>query len=168
MGKIVRRSKDLEEVVEKLINEKSSLKDLKDLNVRVLVFVCDGMKEFAKIRVVPEYWRIIIGELVGEESKENVSMFAYIIEINREWVEKEIGAYLEAVLFHELCHCSVSRKGNSGKIVFGIKDHEVEEFFEVVRDYGEYDVNIRMMGDEIIKLRGIKLRDNSKEKNGGN
>ncbi len=50
----------------------------------------------------------------------------------------------EALLFHELCHCSVDERGDCS-----IAHHDLEEFFEVVKHYGMWKQDIEHFSEQL-------------------
>lgn len=42
------------------------------------------------------------------------------------------------ILYHELCHCSVDFK-DTGEVVYGLRDHEVQDFYAVIKKAQELE-----------------------------
>jgi len=53
-----------------------------------------------------------------------------------------------ALIYHELCHIDVSTN-KKGEKVIKLLPHPVEEFPEVVRNYGLWNAPLRRMGDAV-------------------
>lgn len=65
----------------------------------------------------------------------------FVLEFGRPAFEELTEAQLVAVVHHELCHFGISDTGN-----LWIIPHDVEEFSEVVKIHGAYDLNLMIFG----------------------
>ncbi len=65
----------------------------------------------------------------------------FVLEFGRPAFEELTEAQLIAVVHHELCHFGISDTGN-----LWIIPHDVEEFSEVVKIHGAYDMNLLIFG----------------------
>lgn len=73
----------------------------------------------------------------------------YVLTLDNTWWEGSTPEQKEALVFHELMHCehATDREGelkfqDDGRPVWAIKGHDIEEFREVVRRYGDWSGEI--------------------------
>ena len=80
----------------------------------------------------------------------------FVLEFGRPAFDELTEAQLIAVVHHELCHFGIS---DDGKL--WIIPHDVEEFSEVVKVHGSYDLNLMIFSESLEK--GNSDADNRKE-----
>ena len=70
----------------------------------------------------------------------------FVLEFGRPAFEELTEAQLIAVTHHELCHFGISDEGN-----LAILGHDIEEFSEVVKIHGAYDLNLMIFSESLEK-----------------
>jgi len=66
----------------------------------------------------------------------------YVIEVWQTFWDSASVEAKEALLYHELMHI-ISKETDEGEIKWGIRKHDLEEFFEVAEKYGAWDLAIK-------------------------
>jgi hypothetical protein len=72
----------------------------------------------------------------------------YIVEVWKVAWDSADHATKKALLYHELLHIDPMRK-KDGSIMWGIRDHDVEEFLEVADKYGPWDHSLKTLMESI-------------------
>ncbi|GAN83833.1 putative metallopeptidase [Gluconacetobacter entanii] len=142
-------------VMTRLIDTEGMFSFLKTGEVRIAVF----MRHFPK----EKQGRIVLGELalprfqgglarLGSWLLQRATWFQgpdYILMIDQDWWDGARPEAQEALVFHELMHAehAVDRDGelkfdDEGRPVWSLKGHDLEEFREVVRRYGDWSGEI--------------------------
>ncbi|MCD6148993.1 hypothetical protein J7J18_06505 [bacterium] len=101
------------------------LEHAKEANIRYLKKWSEKSRYLGKCSRATGKWAYLTG-------------YDYVIEV---WADWWAGAELqekEALLLHELRHI-VKSITSQGKVKWGLRQHDVEEFFDVVRIYGAWD-----------------------------
>jgi predicted metallopeptidase len=106
----------------------------------------DGEEKTALARKVVGLHAFLAGEPEG----------FFVLEFGRPAFDSMDEAALIAVVHHELCHFGISDDGN-----LWIIPHDVEEFSEVVKVHGTYDLNLLIFSESLEK--GMSDEANRKE-----
>ena len=61
----------------------------------------------------------------------------FVVEVWGKWWDEATDVQKRALLYHELSHIGYKEKGD-GEIVWKVKEHDVEEFQDVVKKYGPW------------------------------
>lgn len=89
----------------------------------------------------------------------------FVIYLNKEvWNDEEFGKKRQvALLDHELCHAAPvynksgkQKKDIRGNYVFRYRDHEIEEFREIVERHGCYKKDLELFAEALLKKRKKK------------
>lgn len=70
------------------------------------------------------------------------------------------------ILFHELCHCAVDFK-ESGEVVYGLRDHEVQDFYAVIKkaqELGDPEWSRRCAEVAVARHDEIKEKEKAEKK----
>jgi hypothetical protein len=68
-----------------------------------------------------------------------LTQYDYVMEIWDDFWVKATAKQKEALIYHELYHVAFSEDDETGEITWQLKDHELEEFAEVVERYGTWN-----------------------------
>lgn len=91
--------------------------------------------------------------------------YDFVILLNKEvWNDPEFGQKRQrALLDHELCHAAAvynksgkQKKDIRGRFVFRMRDHEIEEFREIVERHGCYKKDLELFAEALLKKRKKK------------
>jgi len=74
--------------------------------------------------------------------------YDYVIEVWGDWWDSAQPQEREALLFHELYHI-VKGETAQGKVKWGLRRHDVEEFHEVARIYGAWDSSLKHFEEQL-------------------
>lgn len=79
--------------------------------------------------------------------------FDFAIVVNRETWDGELDEKQRTALVdHELCHCVQTPKGK-----WAIRDHEIEEFSEVIERHGLWAENVQAFGQAVVEATQQRL-----------
>jgi Putative phage metallopeptidase len=105
---------------------------------------------------------LLLGKCIkASDLQRELSEYDFVILLNKEvWEDKTFGHKRQkALLDHELCHIAqVYRKGkrlknDHGKYVFRLRNHDVEEFSEIVDRHGIWKHDLELFAAALLKRR---------------
>ena len=69
----------------------------------------------------------------------------YVVEVWDGFWKTATQIQKQALLYHELSHIDYKEDKDTGEITWKIKRHDVEEFFDVVKNYGIWDSKLKTL-----------------------
>jgi len=79
----------------------------------------------------------------------------FIITLDRPKWDELSSEQQMALLDHELCHCDFSENEKTGEIKARIREHNIEEFNEIVMRHGAWDAALQVFVDCIDKNKKV-------------
>ena len=100
----------------------------------------------------------------ASDFQRELAEYDFVILLNKEvWNDKKFGERRQrALLDHELCHAArLERHGKSvkderGRYCWRMRDHEIEEFREIVERHGLYKADLERFAEAILKAKRRK------------
>lgn len=118
--------------------------------------------------------KVCLGKcILSSELQKEFMEFDFVILLNKEvWESKEFGVERKkALLDHELMHAAeaVDKEGEpkvdaKGRKLFRIRNHDLEEFTDVVRRHGVWKKDLEIFAEAIIKKSQAPLFKDTDEK----
>jgi hypothetical protein len=124
--------KDVEDIAEKVI-PKMGWKEKP--NIKFLILVADNCSYQGKCSKASGKWKYLTD-------------FDYVVEIWQTFWDSADEAAKKALLFHELLHIQPIEK-KDGSTTWGIRLHDVEEFFDVIEEYGAWDHSLKVFEESL-------------------
>jgi Putative phage metallopeptidase len=126
MAKVYSDSPEIEQVAKTII---PTLGWLEQPKIKYLMLDADKSDCMGKCSRATGKWKHLTG-------------YDYIIEAWRTGWDSCDEHGKEALVYHELLHVT-SKVDKNGEVKWGIKKHDLEEFFDVARKYGAWDLAIK-------------------------
>lgn len=129
--------KKIDAVASKLIQE---FKFPVEPMIKYLKLVSEKSNYLGKCSLATGKWKYLIDK-------------EFVIEVWGKWWEQASDKQKEALLFHELSHIGF-KDSDDGDVKWNIKDHDVEEFNEVVKRYGDWNGGITAFKNNLNSFKG--------------
>src|ERR1700756_493258 len=117
-----------------------------------------------RIKIKPDKdGHLLLGKCVRtSDLQRELADWDYVILLNKEvWNDPEFTKKKKyALLDHELCHAAPvynrkgkQRKNTRGRYIFRMRDHDIEEFRDIVKRHGCYKQDLELFAEALLKRR---------------
>jgi len=132
---------EVEALAKKLI-KKFQLSDAEEAVIKFLFYKAEKSSFFGKCSRATGKWSYLTG-------------YDYVIEVWKPFWDRSSDQTREALVYHELLHIQ-KQVTSTGKVKWVVRKHDVEEFLDVVREYGPWSTNLQSL-EEIFyeNMKGI-------------
>ena len=98
----------------------------------------------------------------ASDLQKELSVYDFVISLNKEaWNEEKFTKKMKyALIDHELCHAAPSmnksghqKKDVRGRYCFRMRDHDIEEFREIVERHGVWKRDLELFAEALLKRR---------------
>lgn len=111
--------------------------------------ISKGRKVYAQVQKVPDRWKVLLDD-----------EYDILIWISKEDWDARTSSWREALIDHELSHCTVGENG------FTTTGHDFEGFKDVVERHGLWNYDLLTVGEQIRQLK-LPLGDTVSMSTGG-
>jgi hypothetical protein len=131
-----REDKKIDETAAKII---SNFKFPVEPMIKYLKLISDKSTYLGKCSLATGKWKYLIDK-------------EFVIEVWEKWWEGATDSQKEALLFHELSHIDY-KDNDDGEVTWRIKDHDVEEFNEVAKRYGDWNGELTALKNNFLSRK---------------
>jgi len=125
----------VEALAKKLI-KKFALDDAEEAVIKYLFYKAEKSSFFGKCSRATGKWSYLTG-------------YDYVIEVWEPFWNRVSDYAREALVYHELLHIQ-KQVTAKGKVKWTVRKHDVEEFLDVVREYGPWSDNLQSLKELLV------------------
>ncbi|MCD6214418.1 MAG: hypothetical protein J7J46_05540 [Candidatus Desulfofervidus sp.] len=126
---------EVEALAKKLI-KKFQLSDAEEAVIKFLFYRAEKSSFFGKCSRATGKWSYLTG-------------YDYVIEVWEPFWSRVSDHAKEALIYHELLHIQ-KQVTTKGKVKWILRKHDVEEFLDVVREYGPWSDNLQSLKELVV------------------
>ena len=123
---------EVEALAKKLI-KRFRLSDAEEAVIKFLFYKAEKSSFFGKCSRATGKWSYLTG-------------YDYVIEVWKPFWDRSTDQVREALVYHELLHIQ------KGKVKWVVRKHDVEEFLDVVQEYGPWSANLQSLEEILRKI----------------